>query len=209
MASIAGLLTAHGFSARVEETEFSSSVVSENCPFGTAAQHHPVLCAVDRGLIAGMLEGLGAERTIVTLTSKAMGDETAASPPESVRRQVQRQQKRSGDGELGARGMQRQENFELTLSQRLVAGSGVGHDRVVQACCGVARAGGDRVAQVIDANRDERGVRRRTARREVEPPVSVRAATFLGSRLSTLWYAWSAADTLPAPRRFEHRSATG
>ena len=78
MASIAGLLTAHGFSARVEETEFSSSVVSENCPFGTAAQHHPVLCAVDRGLIAGMLEGLGAERTIVTLTSKAMGDETCS-----------------------------------------------------------------------------------------------------------------------------------
>jgi predicted ArsR family transcriptional regulator len=76
MASIAGLLTAHGFSARVEETEFSSSVVSENCPFGTAAQHHPVLCAVDRGLIAGMLEGLGAERTIVTLTSKALGDDT-------------------------------------------------------------------------------------------------------------------------------------
>jgi predicted ArsR family transcriptional regulator len=78
MASIAGLLTAHGFSARVEETEFTSSVVSENCPFGTAAQHHPVLCAVDRGLIAGMLEGLGAERTIVTLTSKAMGDETCS-----------------------------------------------------------------------------------------------------------------------------------
>ncbi|HTT58906.1 MAG TPA: helix-turn-helix domain-containing protein [Acidimicrobiales bacterium] len=78
MASIAGLLTAHGFSARVEETESTSSVVSENCPFGSAAQHHPVLCAVDRGLIAGMLEGLGAERTTVTLTSKAMGDETCS-----------------------------------------------------------------------------------------------------------------------------------
>jgi predicted ArsR family transcriptional regulator len=76
MASIAGLLTAHGFSARVEENETTSSVVSDNCPFGTAAQHHPVLCAVDRGLIAGMLEGLGAERTTVTLTSKAMGDDT-------------------------------------------------------------------------------------------------------------------------------------
>jgi predicted ArsR family transcriptional regulator len=75
MGSIAGLLTAHGFSARVEGDEVSSSVVSENCPFGSVAQHHPVLCAVDRGLIAGMLEGLGAERTSVTLTSKALGDE--------------------------------------------------------------------------------------------------------------------------------------
>jgi len=75
MISIAGLLTAHGFNARAEENEFTSSVVSDNCPFGSAAQHHPVLCAVDRGLIAGMLEGLGAERTTVTLTSKALGDD--------------------------------------------------------------------------------------------------------------------------------------
>lgn len=75
MASIAGLLTAHGFAARAEEHDSAQSVVSENCPFGTAAQHHPVLCAVDRGLIAGMLEGLGAERTTVTLTSRARGDE--------------------------------------------------------------------------------------------------------------------------------------
>jgi predicted ArsR family transcriptional regulator len=76
MGSIAGLLTAHGFAARVEEHDSEQSVVSENCPFGSAAQHHPVLCAVDRGLIAGMLDGLGAERTKVTLTSRARGDDT-------------------------------------------------------------------------------------------------------------------------------------
>jgi len=75
MVSIAGLLTAHGFNARAEENDQACSVVSDNCPFGSAAQHHPVLCAVDRGLIAGMLEGLGAERTTVTLTSKALGDD--------------------------------------------------------------------------------------------------------------------------------------
>ena len=74
MASIAGLLTAHGFSARAEETNSEQSVVSENCPFGSAAQHHPVLCAVDRGLIAGMLDGLGADGTRVRLTSRARGD---------------------------------------------------------------------------------------------------------------------------------------
>jgi predicted ArsR family transcriptional regulator len=74
MSSIAGLLTAHGFNARSEESGNGSSVVSENCPFGSAAQHHPVLCAVDRGLISGMLNGLGMERTNVTLTSRARGD---------------------------------------------------------------------------------------------------------------------------------------
>ena len=74
MTSIAGVLTAHGFAARVEEADHGHSVVSDNCPFGAAAQTHPVLCAVDRGLIAGMLEGMGAPRTNVTLTSKARGD---------------------------------------------------------------------------------------------------------------------------------------
>ncbi len=76
MVSIAGLLTAHGFDARVEDDDDAQSVVAENCPFGAAATHHPVLCAVDRGLIAGMLQGLGAERTLVTLTSRARGDDT-------------------------------------------------------------------------------------------------------------------------------------
>jgi predicted ArsR family transcriptional regulator len=76
MASIAGLLTAHGFAARVEESDTIQSVVADNCPFGNAAQHHPVLCAVDRGLISGMLEGLGAKSSKVTLTSRARGDDT-------------------------------------------------------------------------------------------------------------------------------------
>ena len=75
MASIAGLLTAQGFAARAEEHDSGQSVVSENCPFGAAAQHHPVLCAVDRGLIAGMLEGFGTEHQNVTLTSRARGDD--------------------------------------------------------------------------------------------------------------------------------------
>ena len=75
MESIAGILTAHGFAARAEEHNLEQSVVSDNCPFGTAAQHHPVLCAVDRGLISGLLDGLGAERRNVTLTSRARGDD--------------------------------------------------------------------------------------------------------------------------------------
>ena len=35
-----------------------------------------MLVKAGAGLIAGMLEGLGAERTTVTLTSKALGDDT-------------------------------------------------------------------------------------------------------------------------------------
>jgi len=75
MRSIAGILTAHGFEARLESDENSQSLVNDNCPFGTAAQHHPVLCAVDRGLVAGMLEGMGVSPTKVTLSSRARGDE--------------------------------------------------------------------------------------------------------------------------------------
>lgn len=78
MSSIAGILTAHGFDARLEESNSGQSVVSDNCPFGAAAQQHPVLCAVDRGLISGMLDGLGAARTQVTLTSRARGDDTCS-----------------------------------------------------------------------------------------------------------------------------------
>jgi predicted ArsR family transcriptional regulator len=76
MESIAGILTAHGFDAHTEEKGSSQSVVSDNCPFGAAATQHPVLCAVDRGLISGMLEGLGAKSTRVTLTSRARGEDT-------------------------------------------------------------------------------------------------------------------------------------
>ena len=76
MAAIAETLTAHGFAARAETSGSSSSVVAESCPFGEAAAHHPVLCAVDRGMVAGLLEGLGAEggSTSVRLRSKARGD---------------------------------------------------------------------------------------------------------------------------------------
>lgn len=76
MAAVADILTAHGFSARAEATDTGTAVISESCPFGDAATHHPVLCAVDRGLIEGVLAGLGATSTTITLSSKARGDAT-------------------------------------------------------------------------------------------------------------------------------------
>ncbi len=76
MSAVADVLTAHGFAARAEESAEHTSVVAESCPFGSAATHHPVLCAVDRGLVTGILEGLGATTTAITLTSKARGDDS-------------------------------------------------------------------------------------------------------------------------------------
>ena len=71
LASLAGLLRAHGFDARTEGEGETLEVVAENCPFGAAAQDHPVLCAIDRGLVAGIVEGLGYDASTVTLTSRA------------------------------------------------------------------------------------------------------------------------------------------
>ena len=77
MSSIAQTLTAHGFAARAELAEGGTSVVSDHCPFGDAAAHHPVLCAVDRGMVSGLLEGLGVTggATGVQLSSRARGDD--------------------------------------------------------------------------------------------------------------------------------------
>lgn len=59
VASVADALTAHGFGAHVEARGGSLTLVSEHCPFGEAAQRYPhVLCAVDTGMVRGMLEGL-------------------------------------------------------------------------------------------------------------------------------------------------------
>ena len=59
VASVADALTAHGFAAHSEARGGSLTLVSEHCPFGEAAQRYPhVLCAVDTGMVRGMLEGL-------------------------------------------------------------------------------------------------------------------------------------------------------
>ena len=59
VASVADALTAHGFAAHTEARGNKLTLVSEHCPFGEAAQRWPhVLCAVDTGMVKGMLEGL-------------------------------------------------------------------------------------------------------------------------------------------------------
>jgi predicted ArsR family transcriptional regulator len=56
--AVADALTAHGFAAHAERHGDGLRIVSEHCPFGGAAIEHPVICAVDRGMVGGMLESL-------------------------------------------------------------------------------------------------------------------------------------------------------
>ena len=56
--AVADALTAHGFAAHAEKHGNELRIVSEHCPFGGAAVEHPVMCAVDRGMVKGMLGAL-------------------------------------------------------------------------------------------------------------------------------------------------------
>jgi predicted ArsR family transcriptional regulator len=73
---VADALTAHGFAAHAERHGDGLRIVSEHCPFGGAAIEHPVICAVDRGMVRGMLDALYG-RGLVTETelSLPMGGE--------------------------------------------------------------------------------------------------------------------------------------
>ncbi|HVX23510.1 MAG TPA: helix-turn-helix domain-containing protein [Acidimicrobiales bacterium] len=83
MHAIAETLTAHGFAAHAEDQGAATAVVAEQCPFGDAALTHPVLCAVDRGMVKGLLAGLCKEvpegSMPVVLSSRARGDDTCAA----------------------------------------------------------------------------------------------------------------------------------
>jgi predicted ArsR family transcriptional regulator len=77
--TIAGALTAHGFAAHAEKQGDELRIVAGHCPFGDAAIEHPVICAVDRGLVKGMLSSLYGEASAVTESSVALGDPTCVT----------------------------------------------------------------------------------------------------------------------------------
>jgi predicted ArsR family transcriptional regulator len=82
MHAIADALTAHGFAAHAEDRGSSTAVVAEHCPFGEVAAAHPVICAVDRGMVRGLLSGLcgvGGTPIPVVLSSRARGDDACAA----------------------------------------------------------------------------------------------------------------------------------
>ena len=73
--AVADALSAHGFAAHAEKEGNALRLVTEHCPFGDAAVEHPVICAVDRGMVRGMLETLYAgDATACTEASRAAGD---------------------------------------------------------------------------------------------------------------------------------------
>ncbi len=77
--TVADALTAHGFAAHAERHGDGLRIVSDHCPFGGAAIEHPVICAVDRGLVRGMLGALYGQTAAATSASRAMGDATCVT----------------------------------------------------------------------------------------------------------------------------------
>ena len=77
--AIADTLTAHGFEAHAEARGSSLALIKDSCPFFDTARKHPVVCAVDRGMVRGMLAGLYGESVTPTESSRALGDEACVS----------------------------------------------------------------------------------------------------------------------------------
>ena len=74
--TMAAAMGAHGFAAHAERDGNELRIVADHCPFGDAAVEHPVICAVDRGMVRGMLEALYGDATALTASSRAAGDAT-------------------------------------------------------------------------------------------------------------------------------------
>ncbi|MCB1271530.1 MAG: helix-turn-helix domain-containing protein [Microthrixaceae bacterium] len=62
--TVAEALSAHGFAAHAEKDGNKLRIVTEHCPFGDAVDQHPVICAVDRGMVRGMLGTLYGETSV-------------------------------------------------------------------------------------------------------------------------------------------------
>ena len=66
--------------AHAESRNDQLKIINNHCPFGDVAAEHPVICAVDRGMVRGMLSELYAADgdaefgAITTESSLAAGD---------------------------------------------------------------------------------------------------------------------------------------
>jgi predicted ArsR family transcriptional regulator len=74
--AVADALTAHGFAAHTENRHDGLRIINDHCPFGDVALEHPVICAVDRGMVRGMLSELydGELGVVTTESSRPAGD---------------------------------------------------------------------------------------------------------------------------------------
>ncbi len=76
LATVADALTAHGFAAHAESRGSELTIVNDHCPFGEAARQFPqVVCAVDRGMIRGLMAGLYGETQPHFELSRPGGDD--------------------------------------------------------------------------------------------------------------------------------------
>ncbi|NNE97078.1 MAG: helix-turn-helix domain-containing protein [Acidimicrobiales bacterium] len=81
---VADALSAHGFAARAERQPDSGGdpqlhIVAGHCPFGDVAIEHPVICAVDRGMVKGLLGSLYGETEVALMSSVAQGDDACVT----------------------------------------------------------------------------------------------------------------------------------
>jgi predicted ArsR family transcriptional regulator len=79
MQAVADALTAHGFAAHAQQRNNQLRIVNRHCPFGEVALEHPVICAVDRGMVRGMLAALYGEAKVSTEASLPQGDTFCAT----------------------------------------------------------------------------------------------------------------------------------
>ncbi|HEX4978672.1 MAG TPA: helix-turn-helix domain-containing protein [Acidimicrobiales bacterium] len=80
MQAVADAFTAHGFAAHAEARGNGAlAIINDHCPFGVVAADNPVICAVDRGMVKGMLAGLYGETMPETTSSRALGDDACVT----------------------------------------------------------------------------------------------------------------------------------
>jgi len=79
MQAVADALTAHGFAAHTEKRNNQLQIINNHCPFGDVAIEHPVICAVDRGMVKGMLSALYGDADVSTMESLPMGSTFCAT----------------------------------------------------------------------------------------------------------------------------------
>lgn len=79
MQAVADALTAHGFAAHADQRSNQLRIINNHCPFGDVAIEHPVICAVDRGMVKGMLTALYGDADVSTLQSLPQGDTFCAT----------------------------------------------------------------------------------------------------------------------------------
>ncbi|MGZ4804868.1 MAG: helix-turn-helix transcriptional regulator [Ilumatobacteraceae bacterium] len=79
MQAVADALTAHGFAAHADQRNNQLRIINNHCPFGDVAIEHPVICAVDRGRVKGMLGALCGDTDVSTQASLPQGDTFCAT----------------------------------------------------------------------------------------------------------------------------------